>query len=115
MNTGEHLWWIPVGETPDRVRNHEMLEGIDVGETGTGRVAPMTVTSTLLIYQAEASDGTPHLYAVDKATGEQLGKVPIPALSRYGMMSYAHEGQQYIVVQIAGTNHPGSLVALRLP
>jgi hypothetical protein len=31
------------------------------------------------------------------------------------MMGYEHEGQQYIVVQIAGRGMPGSLVALRLP
>ena len=77
MNTGEHLWWIPVGETPNRVKNHPKLKGIDVGDTGTGRVATMTVTDTLLIYQGETSDGTPHLFAIDKKTGKQLGKVKV--------------------------------------
>ncbi|MBC7983375.1 MAG: PQQ-binding-like beta-propeller repeat protein, partial [Candidatus Obscuribacterales bacterium] len=68
MNTGEHLWWIPVGETPDRIKKNPKLQGINVGDTGTGRVATMTVTDTMLIYQGEASDGTPHLFAVDKKT-----------------------------------------------
>ena len=31
------------------------------------------------------------------------------------MMSYMHEGKQYIVVQIGGAQYPGSLVALALP
>ena len=31
------------------------------------------------------------------------------------MMTYEHAGQQYIVVQIASNDHPGALVALRLP
>jgi quinoprotein glucose dehydrogenase len=110
MNTGEHLWWIPVGETPDRVRNHPMLEGIDVGETGTGQVAPMTVTPTLLIYQGSASDGTPHLYAVDKRSGETLGKVAIEDDTAYGMMSYLHEGRQYVMLQTGA-----SLTAVALP
>ena len=34
MNTGEHLWWIPVGETPDEYRNHPALEGVEIGDTG---------------------------------------------------------------------------------
>jgi quinoprotein glucose dehydrogenase len=99
LNTGEHLWWIPVGETPQLVLEHPDLKGMDIPNTGTGRVAPMVVTRTLLIYQGEASDGTPHLYAVDKASGEQLGKVEVPAMSSYGMMTYVHEGRQYIMLQ----------------
>ena len=102
MNTGEHLWWIPVGETPNRIKNNPKLQGLDVGDTGTGRVAPMTVTPTLLIYQGEASDGTPHLFAVEKKTGKTLGKVKIPATTRYGMMTYVHNGHQYIMLQTGG-------------
>jgi len=110
MNTGEHLWWIPVGETPNTVREHPLLEGIDIGDTGTGRVATMVVTPTLLIYQGEASDGTPHLFAIDKGTGEQLGKVPVDDVTRYGMMSYTHEGRQYIMLQTGS-----KLTAVALP
>jgi quinoprotein glucose dehydrogenase len=61
----------------------------------------MIVTKTLLIYQGEASDGSPHLYAVDKASGEQLGKVEVPEVSSYGMMTYVHDGRQYIMLQTA--------------
>ena len=104
MNTGEHLWWIPVGETPDRVLNHPDLQGMDIPNTGFGlQVAPMTVTSTLLIYSGRGSDGTPYVYAVDKTTGEQLGKVEAPAASSYGMMSYVHDGKQYIMLQTGPT------------
>ncbi len=99
MNTGEHLWWIPVGETPDRVLNHPALKDMDIPNTGNGtRVAPMTVTSTLLIYAGHGSDNTPYLYAIDKASGEQLGKIEAPASSSYGMMTYVHEGKQYIML-----------------
>ena len=100
MNTGEHLWWIPVGETPERVLNHPALQGLDIPNTGYGlQVAPMTVTSTLLIYAGHASDGTPQLYGVDKASGEVLATVEVPATSNYGMMTYVHEGTQYVVLQ----------------
>jgi len=104
MNTGDHLWWIPVGETPDRVLNHPDLQGMDIPNTGFGvQVAPMTVTSTLLLYAGRGSDGTPYVYAVDKATGEQLGKVEAPAASSYGMMSYVHNDRQYIMLQTGPT------------
>src|SRR5690606_32878996 len=93
MNTGEHLWYIPVGETPELVLEHPQLEGLDIPDTGTGRAAPMVVTRNLLMYASHTSDGTPHLFAVDKASGEQLGKVEVPDDSSYGMMTYMHEGR----------------------
>jgi len=110
MNTGEHLWWIPNGDTPDNIRNNPALEGIDIGETGRSGHSAMMVTPTLLLASGQGSDGTPYLYAIDKATGERLGAVEIPGVARYGLMAYEHEGRQYVVVQI-----PGSLVALALP
>jgi len=102
MNTGEHLWMIPIGETPDRIRNNPALAGIDIGNTGTGAQAPMLVTATMLIYAADSSDGTPSLFAIDKATGKQIGKVTAPEISRYGMMTYVHKGEQYILLQTGG-------------
>jgi len=99
LNTGEHLWYIPVGETPERIRNNPALAGIDIGNTGTGAMAPMMVTPSMLVYAGDAADGTPHLFAIDKMTGRELARVQVPATSRYGMMSYMHEGTQYIVLQ----------------
>ena len=45
------------------------------------------------------SDGTPTLFAVDKATGETLAQVEAPADSSYGMMTYVHKDRQYIMLQ----------------
>jgi quinoprotein glucose dehydrogenase len=33
-------------------------------------------------------------------TGERVGAVEIPGLSRYGMSSWEHEGHQYIIIQL---------------
>ncbi len=56
------------------------------------------------------------LNAHDKATGEELGSIELPAPGMYGMMTYMHNGRQHIVVQIGrGGTYPGSLVALTLP
>ena len=100
MNTGDHLWWIPVGDTPDAVLNHPDLKDQDIPRTGYGlRVAQMVVTPNLLIHTGNASDGTPMLYAVDKASGETLSEVEVPADSSYGIMTYIHKGKQYIMLQ----------------
>lgn len=116
LNTGEHLWWVPTGETPAQVRNHPALRGVDIGETGGNGRAVTMVTGSLLLATDNTGD-VPRLNALDKRTGEVVGSVELPAQGQYGMMTYMHEGRQYVVVQIAGGEQamPGSLVALRLP
>jgi hypothetical protein len=37
MNTGEHLWWIPNGDTPERHRDHPLLAGRRLPNTGYNR------------------------------------------------------------------------------
>ena len=110
MNTGEHLWMIPVGDTPDRIKDHPALAGVDIGSTGTGALAPMTVTANMLFYASEGSDGTPYLFAVDKMTGEEIGRVQVPDTSNFGMMSYVHAGKQYVMLQTGS-----KLTAVALP
>ena len=41
------------------------------------------------------------LFAIDKKTGDRVGAITIGGASRYGMMTYMHQGKQYIVVQLA--------------
>ena len=110
MNTGEHLWMIPTGETPARIANLPELQGVDIGNTGTGNAVPMVATATLLIYSDVTSDGTPQLIAIDKATGAEVGRVEVPAASRYGMSTWIHEGHQYVILQTGS-----SLTAMALP
>ena len=114
MNTGEHLWEALNGETPERISNHPALRGVNLPNTGRTSHAITMVTKTLLV-TAEGSGGAPVLHALDKMTGVRLGTVELPAPGQYGMMGYTYEGRQYIVVQIASRDTPGSLVALRLP
>ncbi len=114
MNTGDHLWWIPNGDTPERIKNHPALQGVDLPNTGVDSFPVTMVTRSLLIH-AEGAGGEAVLRAVDKKTGERLGVVELPAPGQYGMMTYLHEGTQYIVVQITGKGEAGSLAALALP
>ena len=101
---------IPSGRTPDRIRNNPALQGIDIGNTGTGNLVPMVVTANLFIYSDVDSDGTPLLFAIDKATGRELAAVEVPAQSRYGMSSWVHDGHQYIILQTGA-----KLTAMALP
>ena len=114
LNTGETLWWIPNGDTPERIRNHPRLRGMELPNTGQASHATVLVTESLLMY-GEGRGAQPRFHAVDKRTGEELVMVELPAPSSTAPMTFLHEGRQYIVVPIASRDLPGSLVALRLP
>jgi glucose dehydrogenase len=114
MNTGEHLWSIPNGYTPDRIKDHTALQGVELGNTGSTGHATAIVTGSLFIY-AEGRGQRPVLYAIDKRTAEPIGQVDIPAPTNTAPMSYMHDGVQYIVLPVGSGELPGSLVALRLP
>ena len=111
MNTGEIAFQIPTGETPDRIRNNPALEGVDIGDTGSGGAVSMVTTANMLVYSSMDSDGeTVLLYAIDKQTGEEVGRIEVPAQSRYGMSSWMHDGHQYIILQTGA-----KLTAMALP
>ena len=111
MNTGERIWWIPIGDAPEDVVNHPALQGMDTSEFGSGQSSIQIVAGDLLL-ATEGSNGPPVLNAFQKLTGEFVGEVELPGNGQYGMMTYMHEGQQYVVVQV---QRPGRLVALKLP
>ncbi len=110
MNTGEHIWMIPAGETPSRVARHPKLAGVDVPRTGTGLSPPLLVTKTLVMYASSDGNDEPALFAVDKRTGNEVGQVPVSLQSRYGMMTYQHQGKQFVVLQTGSV-----LTAMALP
>jgi quinoprotein glucose dehydrogenase len=70
----------------------------------------MVATAEMLLYSDVTADGTPHLFAIDKSSGEEVGRVEVPAASRYGMSSWVHEGRQYVILQTGS-----SLTAMTLP
>jgi quinoprotein glucose dehydrogenase len=112
LNTGEHLWWIPHGDTPQNVLDTLAARGVtNVPNTGRGGGGSLMVTPSMLLMSGMGSDGTPYVYAINKQTGERLGQIELPSNSSYGMMSYMHEGVQYLMVQVPGS----SLVAYKLP
>ena len=106
LNTGEHLWVMPYGDAPqqqqDQIRNNPLLKGVDVNpNVGRAGLGGLMVTGTMLLAPGQSADGQTYLFAIDKRSGKRLGQVPTGGLSRYGMMTYMHQGKQYIVVQLS--------------
>ena len=103
MNTGEHLWMIPHGDMNEKqqeaFRNNPLLKGVNVN-TNWGRRghAAMAATSTLLLATGATADDKPHLFAIDKRTGKRVGQVPTERMGQYGLMTYFHQGKQYVVL-----------------
>ena len=116
LNTGDHLWMVPNGETPDEVKNHPALRGLNIPRTGKNIRGGTLVTKTLLFVGAAMRlYGEPILQAFDKRTGERIAAIELPAVTSAVPMTYTLNGKQYIVVAVGGQNHPGELVALTLP
>ena len=122
LDTGEIVWQIPHGETPDVIRNHPALKGLKIPRTGqeTWNVGTL-VTKTLVI----AGDGLvttapdhprgAMLRAYDKATGKEVGAVYMPAPESGSPMTYMLNGKQYIVIAVSGGNYSGEYIAFSLP
>jgi glucose dehydrogenase len=120
MQSGALLWRIAHGETPDDIKNHPLLAGLDIPRTGQAGQPGTLVTKTLLIAGERLYTTTPSgelgamLRAYDKATGREVGAVYMPAPQSGSPMTYVHEGEQYIVVAISGAQYSGELLALKL-
>jgi quinoprotein glucose dehydrogenase len=114
LNTGDHAWTIPDGDTPDEVKNHPALKGVKLPVTGKPTQANLLVTKTLLFY-GEGRGGSPLFHAVDKKTGKEIAAVEIPAATNTAPMTFLHDGRQYILAAVASPDVSAELVALALP
>jgi quinoprotein glucose dehydrogenase len=121
LNKGEFVWQIAHGATPDVVRNHPALKGLDIPRTGQSAHVGTLVTKTLVIAGEGGFTTTSTgqrgamLRAYDKKTGAEVGSVYIPAPQSGSPMTYALNGKQYIVVAISGGTYSAELIAFRLP
>jgi quinoprotein glucose dehydrogenase len=123
LDRGELLWQMPHGDTPDNVRNHPLLKGMNIPKTGQQGASGvgLLVTKTLVIMgdptvttTAEHPRGA-MLRAYDKKTGQQVGAIYMPAPQSGSPMTYMHGGRQYIIVAVSGGNYSGEYLAFALP
>lgn len=121
LDRGDLQWQVPYGETPDLVRNHPALKGLNIPNTGQPGSVGLLVTKTLVILGDSQLTTTPlhprgaMLRAYDKATGKEVGEILMPAPQSGSPMTYAVDGQQYIVVAVSGGAYSGDYIAYRLP
>jgi quinoprotein glucose dehydrogenase len=122
LDKGEIVWQIAHGETPDVVRNHPALKGMNIPRTGqeTYNIGTL-VTKTLVISgdgQITTTSEHPRgamLRAYDKKTGKEVGAVYMPAPQSGSPMTYMANGKQYIVVAVSGGAYSGEYIAYSLP
>lgn len=122
LNAGDILWTKANGSTPDYIKNHPALKGIDLGDTGRPSRSLLMVTKTLLfgsdgnnLWASPAGAGGNMFRAMDKKTGKTIFEMALPAMTTGIPMTYMADGRQFIVVAVGAAGYPGELVALALP
>ena len=130
LNTGETLWVIPNGDTPDHIKNHPALKGVKIPRTGSSDAAGLLLTKTLLFAGVAGThstlpprQGQSQLLAIDKQTGDVIFEYDLPdGLRPTGVpITYMLNGKQYIALFASASppattyRLPGELVALTLP
>jgi quinoprotein glucose dehydrogenase len=119
-NPDKLLFQVPHGDTPDNIKNHPLLKGMNIPKTGQPGNEGVLITKTMVVVgdpQVTTKDGQrgASVRAYNKMTGEQIGEVRVPAQVLGMPMTYMHEGRQYIVVGVSGGNYTGEYIAFRLP
>ncbi|HKE86743.1 MAG TPA: PQQ-binding-like beta-propeller repeat protein [Vicinamibacterales bacterium] len=121
LKRGDLLFQVPHGDTPDVVRNHPKLKGLNVAKTGQGGSVGLVVTKTLVILGDPQVTTMPDrgrgamLRAYDKTTGKEVGAVLMPAPQSGSPMTYMVNGKQFIVVAVSGGNYSGEYISFALP
>ncbi len=120
LDKGDIQWQVPYGETPDAVRNHPALKGMNLGNTGQSGSVGLVVTKTLVVLGDSQLTSVTHprgamLRAYDKSNGKEVGAVWMPAPQSGSPMTYMMKGRQYIVVAVSGGAYSGEYIAFALP
>jgi quinoprotein glucose dehydrogenase len=122
LNTGDTMWQVPNGDTPDSIKNNPALKGVTMpAQTGNSANVGEVVTKNLVIQgdgEYVTAPGHPrgaYLRAWDQKNGAQVGAVYMPAPQSGSPMSYSYDGKQYIMVAVSGGNYSGDYLAYALP
>jgi quinoprotein glucose dehydrogenase len=121
MNSGDKKFWKPNGGylAPQKI-DTGLFAGVQLPLRPSGGQAQLITTKSLVIYgtgrNGRVGNNTlnANLFAIDKATGAQVGQVKIPSVTTAVPMTFMHQGKQYIVFA-TGQGANTSLVALKLP
>ncbi len=121
LDTGEQLWQVPNGDTPDEIKNNPQLKGMTIPKTGQSAQDGIALTKSLVIQGDglySTSNGHPrgaYLRGYDQKTGQEVGAVWMPAPQSGSPMTYSYDGKQYIIVAVSGGNYSGDYLCFSLP
>ena len=119
MQRGTQAWMVPNGDGP---RHHPALQGLNLPPLGHSvRAAPLVTKTLLFVTEGDQinvrtppNGGGKKIRAYDKATGTVVWEMGLDAGSTGTLMTYLHDGRQYLVVAIGGMDHPAEFIALSL-
>lgn len=110
LNTGEYVWKVPFGETPE-------LKAKGLAQTGAESYGGPIVTASGLLFIGGTRDGYFRIY--DKKNGKLLRAIQLPAAAFATPSTYEVKGRQYVVIACGGTKlgakSGDSYVAFALP
>ncbi len=129
MNSGDHRWRAPVGNSdamlsiqrlgireklgrPSRswaLVTKTVVAVVQMGYQGAPRFMP---SFQRFIYDLHNQD--PHLWVYDKASGEMLAEIDLPANATGAPITYLAGGKQYIAFAVGGGPLPEELIAVSL-
>jgi quinoprotein glucose dehydrogenase len=120
LNDGTQAWMVANGDGP---RNHPAIKHLNLPPLGQAvRAAPLVTKTLLFVTEGDQvnvrtppSGGGNKIRAFDKATGQAVWEMALDAGSTGTLMTYLHQGKQYVVVAIGGFEHPAEFIALALP
>jgi quinoprotein glucose dehydrogenase len=120
LGKGTIAWQVVHGETPDAIKNHRLLKGVNIPRTGQSGILGTLTTKSLVIlgdcglFTDEQGRKGCRLRAYDKASGAQVGAVFMDKVQTGAAMTYMHGAKQYIVTAV-GSSFGADLVAYALP
>lgn len=113
LNRGEIRWTVPGGDTPDAIRNHPALQGLDIPTTGA-RTRPAVMATRTLLFATEGWGSKAVLHVHDKATGARVADIPLAGSVGGSPMTYSVNGRQYVAVWVGRQGMPAQLITLTL-
>ncbi|HEX7937448.1 MAG TPA: PQQ-binding-like beta-propeller repeat protein, partial [Gemmatimonadaceae bacterium] len=99
MSKGDIAWQVPGGDTPDNIKNHPALQGLNIPNTGA-RTRPVVMATKTLLFATEGYGQRAVLHVLDKKTGARVADVTIPASVGGTPMTYMVNGKQYIALWV---------------
>jgi quinoprotein glucose dehydrogenase len=121
LNTGDFVWQIPNGDTPDEIKDNPALKGMNIPRTGQQAQDGVAMNKSL-VFQGDGSyvtaAGHPrgaYLRGYDQKTGQEVGAIYMPAPQSGSPMTYAVDGKEYVMVAVSGGNYSGDYLSFALP